>query len=236
MARCVAGQLLLVLCVPNVPTATGGTPGSSCGAVLKDTALGGHNLKDYVDTTMNVTRCCEFCDSMPDCVGWTLDARNFHCYAKDKIDSPKISGAIHSLSGRRPGVQPSPPSPVPGPPKVHPVPGDHPVPAPKGAKNVLFIICDDMRPQLGAYGHSFMHTPHIDQLAATGTLFNKAYVQYSFCAPSRNSFMVCTDHRPLHVLHIDPLHQLKSYAGIFDCRCCVDWSKTRRYKGLELLG
>ena len=28
----------------------------------------------------------------------------------------------------------------------------------------------------------------------------------------------------------------KSYAGTFDCRCCVDWSKTRRYKGLELLG
>ena len=63
------------------------------------------------------------------------------------------------------------------------------MPAPQSAKNVLFIICDDMRPQLGAYGHSFMHTPHIDQLAATGTLFNKAYVQYSFCAPSRNSFM-----------------------------------------------
>ena len=34
-----------------------------------------------------------------------------------------------------------------------------------------------------------MHTPHIDNLAATGTLFNRAYVQYSFCAPSRNSFM-----------------------------------------------
>ena len=38
-------------------------------------------------------------------------------------------------------------------------------------------------------GHDFMHTPHIDNLAATGTLFNRAYVQYSFCAPSRNSFM-----------------------------------------------
>ena len=68
------------------------------------------------------------------------------------------------------------------------------MPAPQGAKNVLFIICDDMRPQLGVYGHSFMHTPHIDQLAATGTLFNKAYVQYSFCAPSRNSLM--TGRRP----------------------------------------
>jgi arylsulfatase A-like enzyme len=51
-----------------------------------------------------------------------------------------------------------------------------------------------MRPQLGCYGHAFMHTPHLDQLAATGTLFNRAYVQYAFCAPSRNSFM--TGRRP----------------------------------------
>ena len=27
-------------------------------------------------------------------------------------------------------------------------------------------------------------------MAAAGTLFTRAYVQYSFCAPSRNSFMV----------------------------------------------
>ena len=52
--------------------------------------------------------------------------------------------------------------------------------------NVLFIIADDMRPQLGAYGQKYMHTPHLDKLAATGTRFNRAYVQYAFCAPSRN--------------------------------------------------
>jgi len=39
-----------------------------------------------------------------------------------------------------------------------------------------------------------MKTPNIDALAASGTLFNRAYVQYSFCAPSRNSFM--TGRRP----------------------------------------
>ena len=78
--------------------------------------------------------------------------------------------------------------------KVHPVPGDHPATPLPGAKNVLFIICDDMRPQLSVYGHTFMHTPHIDGLAAGGTLFTRAYVQYSFCAPSRNSFM--TGRRP----------------------------------------
>ena len=48
-----------------------------------------------------------------------------------------------------------------------------------------------MRPQLNCYGHPFMHTPRLDDFAAKATLFNRAYVQYAFCAPSRNSFMVC---------------------------------------------
>ena len=56
---------------------------------------------------------------------------------------------------------------------------------------MLFIIADDMRPQLGCYGHGFMHTPHIDQLAATGTLFTRAFVQHALCAPSRNSKRRC---------------------------------------------
>lgn len=56
-------------------------------------------------------------------------------------------------------------------------------------KNVLFIMADDMRPNIAAYGHSFMKTPNLDKLASEATLFQRAYVQYSFCAPSRNSFM-----------------------------------------------
>jgi arylsulfatase A-like enzyme len=35
-----------------------------------------------------------------------------------------------------------------------------------------------------------MHTPHIDAFAAQSTVFTRAYVQYAFCGPSRNSFMV----------------------------------------------
>ena len=32
-------------------------------------------------------------------------------------------------------------------------------------------------------------TPRIDAFAKTALRFNRAYVQYSFCCPSRNSFM-----------------------------------------------
>ena len=60
-------------------------------------------------------------------------------------------------------------------------------------KNVLFIIVDDLRPQLGCYNVSVgglkMHTPNIDRLAARGLTFRHAYNQFSVCSPSRNSFM-----------------------------------------------
>ena len=62
---------------------------------------------------------------------------------------------------------------------------------PRPAKpNVLHLVADDMRPQLGCYGHDFMKTPHIDNLSATGLLFDFAYTNFAYCAPSRNSFMV----------------------------------------------
>jgi hypothetical protein len=51
--------------------------------------------------------------------------------------------------------------------------------------NVLFIAVDDLRPQLGAYGHDFMVTPHMDRLAATGRLFTRHYVQAPTCGASR---------------------------------------------------
>ena len=42
--------------------------------------------------------------------------------------------------------------------------------------NVLYLIADDLRPEIaGGYGQSQMHTPNIDKLAASGTVFEKAY-------------------------------------------------------------
>jgi iduronate 2-sulfatase len=58
-----------------------------------------------------------------------------------------------------------------------------------GLKNVLLIVIDDLRPQLGAYGLEEMHTPHIDRLASEGVLFTRAYAQQAICGPTRNSFM-----------------------------------------------
>ncbi|GAB3945428.1 sulfatase [Spirosoma harenae] len=56
-------------------------------------------------------------------------------------------------------------------------------------RNVLFIIIDDLRTNLGCYGDSLAHTPTIDRLAHTGLVFNRAYCQQAVCAPSRASML-----------------------------------------------
>jgi len=60
--------------------------------------------------------------------------------------------------------------------------------------SVIHIIVDDLRPELGAYGVPNRHTPNIDKLAATGTVFDRAYCQQAVCGPSRSSFL--TGRRP----------------------------------------
>lgn len=55
--------------------------------------------------------------------------------------------------------------------------------------NVLFIAVDDLRPQLGCYGQDMMKSPHIDALAQSGVLFERAYCMVPTCGASRASLM-----------------------------------------------
>jgi arylsulfatase A-like enzyme len=66
--------------------------------------------------------------------------------------------------------------------------------------NVLFIAVDDLRPQLGAYGESYMVTPHLDKLANEGRLFKRHYVQVPTCGASR--FSMLTGTRPSSRTHL----------------------------------
>lgn len=51
--------------------------------------------------------------------------------------------------------------------------------------NILFVAYDDLRPLIGAYGEPEPKTPNLDALAEEAVRFDKAYVNYPLCLPSR---------------------------------------------------
>jgi iduronate 2-sulfatase len=55
--------------------------------------------------------------------------------------------------------------------------------------NVLFIVVDDLRPELGCYGKAIISSPHIDRLAAQGTRFDRSYCNIPVCGATRASLM-----------------------------------------------
>ncbi len=59
----------------------------------------------------------------------------------------------------------------------------------KQQPNVLFIAVDDLRPELGCYGASYIQSPNIDKLAASGALFMNHFVQIPTCGASRYSLL-----------------------------------------------
>jgi iduronate 2-sulfatase len=81
----------------------------------------------------------------------------------------------------------------PDPSSVPPLP---PATPPKGAKNILYVLVDDFRPDLQPFGATFMHTPNLAQLASRSTMFNNAYCNIAVCSPSRMSFL--TGRYPSH--------------------------------------
>lgn len=63
--------------------------------------------------------------------------------------------------------------------------------APTGpVRNILWICTDQQRwDTLGVNGNPFVQTPHLDQLADEGVLFERAYCNNPVCMPSRSSFL-----------------------------------------------
>jgi arylsulfatase A-like enzyme len=59
-------------------------------------------------------------------------------------------------------------------------------PGPGAGRKILLIVADQLRADaLGAYGNPAAPTPHLDELAARGTLFEQHYSSSAPCGPAR---------------------------------------------------
>ena len=92
----------------------------------------------------------------------------------------------------------------------------------KNRKNVILLLADDMRPQLGAYlgedhptplDQKLTITPNFDRLAGESIVFTRAYVQYSLCGPSRTSIL--TSRRPDTTRVFGNMHYWRTTGGNF---------------------
>ena len=67
---------------------------------------------------------------------------------------------------------------------------DIPLPTKKSDRpNVLFISVDDLRPDIGSYGHPVAKTPNLDNFSKSAVLFEQAYTQQAVCGPSRAALL-----------------------------------------------
>lgn len=55
--------------------------------------------------------------------------------------------------------------------------------------NIVWIIADDLSPDLSCYGDAQVSTPNIDRLASEGARFTNAYVTCPVCSPSRSALI-----------------------------------------------
>ena len=95
--------------------------------------------------------------------------------------------------------------------------------------NIIWIIADDLSPDLGCYGCEDVSTPNIDRLAKQGTRFTNAFATAPVCSSSRSALITGvfqtttgTHHHRASVKHplpkpVEPITELFRRAGYFVC-------------------
>src|SRR3954453_19153245 len=55
--------------------------------------------------------------------------------------------------------------------------------------NILWLVAEDLGPELGCYGTTQVWTPNLDRLASRGVRYTRAYTTAPVCSASRSAFM-----------------------------------------------
>ncbi|GAB2791408.1 sulfatase [Rhabdobacter roseus] len=81
--------------------------------------------------------------------------------------------------------------------------------------NIVWIVSEDNSPLLGCYGDAFATTPHLDQLAAEGVRYTKAYATAPVCAPARSTLITGVYPTSLGTLNMRSTYPLPTEIAFF---------------------
>ena len=147
-------------------------PPSSCDTIEQNMCFKnkGYNLT----TAASASECCNDCQQSDQCASWTwLGKGHRECHLKATVPTEDERQTCQGVSSI---IRESPPKPS----------------LPSGVQNIVLIVVDDLRPELGSgtpYNQMEVLTPRLDEFASTSLTFTQAYCQFSHCSPSRNSFL-----------------------------------------------
>jgi len=98
--------------------------------------------------------------------------------------------------------------------------------------NIIWIMAEDICPDLGCYGRPAVETPNLDRLAGEGVRFTNAFVTSPVCSPSKSALITgvqqisigAHNHRTLYKKplpsHIKPITDYLREAGYFTAAGC----------------
>lgn len=81
--------------------------------------------------------------------------------------------------------------------------------------NILWIVSEDNSPLIGAYGDSFATTPHLDQLATEGVLYENAFATAPVCAPARSTLITGVYPTAMGTQHMRSTYPIPEFIRFF---------------------
>ena len=67
--------------------------------------------------------------------------------------------------------------------------------------NIIWLMAEDIGPDIECYGMEAVKTPHLNKLASQGIKFENCFVTNSICSPSRSAMMVGTHQNKINAHH-----------------------------------
>ena len=101
-------------------------------------------------------------------------------------------------------------------------------PNPQSKPNILWLIAEDLGPELTCYGTPQVWTPNIDRLASQGVRYTRAYTTAPVCSASRSAFMTGMYQTTIGA-HNHRAHRDDGYELPTGVRVLTDWFRDLQY-------